>query len=286
LRRIPLVGRLLPERAVLETRLVTQLGELGQLAGRFLLGVTLSATRNVLGFTLQLFILLYSLYFFLTGGASILRKMMSYTPFSPDEEGMLLERFVSVTRATLKGAMLIGVIQGALAGVAFWAAGVPGPAFWGTVMVLLAIIPAVGAGLVWVPAVIYLFFAGRLIAAIGLLTWCVVVVSTVDNFLRPKLIGRDAKMSDLMILLSTLGGIVLFGAVGFVVGPIVAALFVTTWQIYGEVFEDWLPVRAKPILRDAEDRPTQEAPADKALAPVPERPPTDGNPPRKKRRRK
>jgi predicted PurR-regulated permease PerM len=174
----------------------------------------------------------------------------------------LLERFVSVTRATLKGAMLIAMIQGTLAGLAFWVAGVPAAAFWGTCMVVLSIIPAVGSGLVWVPTVIYLFLVGRFAAGLGLLLWCALVVGTVDNFLRPKLIGRDARMSDLMILLSTLGGILFLGPVGFLVGPIIAALFVTTWQIYGEVFQDWLPVRPKAILSNAEGRPTQDAPTD------------------------
>jgi predicted PurR-regulated permease PerM len=108
-------------------------------------------------------------------------------------------------------------------------------------MVVLSIIPAVGAAIIWVPAVIYLSVQGDALAAVGLLTWCASVVSLVDNFLRPRLVGRDARMSDLLILLSTLGGIALFGAAGFIAGPIVAALFVTIWHIFGEVFHEWLP---------------------------------------------
>ncbi len=133
----------------------------------------------------------------------------------------------------------------------------PGPAFWGTVMVVLSVIPALGAALVWVPAVVYLFLVGKIAAGVGLLAWCAVVVSTIDNFLRPRLVGRDARMSDLLILLSTLGGIFLFGAVGFIVGPIVAALFVTIWHIYGETFSDWLPAvpeRLASVAVDASDR--------------------------------
>ncbi len=113
-------------------------------------------------------------------------------------------------------------------------------------MVVLSIVPAVGPALIWIPAVIYLFLLGKVWAAWGLLIWCAVVVSSIDNLLRPRLIGRDARMSDLLILLSTLGGIILFGAVGFIVGPIIAALFVTVWHIYGEVFRDWLPARQRP----------------------------------------
>jgi predicted PurR-regulated permease PerM len=146
-----------------------------------------------------------------------------------------------VTRAAVRGSLLIGLIQGCLAGLAFWVAGVPGPAFWGTVMIVLSILLVIGSAIVWVPAVIYLFMAGKTVAGIALLAWCATVVSTIDNILRPRLMGRGARMSDLLILLSTLGGIVLFGAVGFIVGPIVAALFVSVWHIYGDVFREWLP---------------------------------------------
>jgi predicted PurR-regulated permease PerM len=235
--RIPVVGPMLPDG----DEVVEQLRELAGRAGPALMGTLAAATRGTLNVILQTFILLYALFFFLVGGPAILRTILSYMPLSKDEEEQLLERFVSVTRATLKGSLLIGVIQGGLAGLAFWVAGVPGAAFWGTVMVVLSIIPAVGAGLVWVPAVIYLFVVGQVVASVALLIWSALVVSTVDNFLRPRLIGRDARMSDLLILLSTLGGLFLFGALGFIVGPIIAALFVTVLHIYGNAFRDLLP---------------------------------------------
>jgi predicted PurR-regulated permease PerM len=235
--RVPFVDRLLPETEAILAQARSALTSTGPL----LMGVVSAATRGALNFILQLFVLLYALFFFLVDGRSILRKILYYMPLDPDEEAQLLERFTSVTRATLKGSLLIGVIQGGLAGLAFWIAGVPGSAFWGTVMVVLSIIPAVGSALVWIPAVIYLFVDGQVPQALGLLVWCAVVVGSVDNFLRPQLIGRDARMSDLLILLSTLGGIALFGAVGFIVGPVVAALFVTIWHLYGEAFRDVLP---------------------------------------------
>ena len=237
LERVPYGEQLLPDGE----QLAGQLRELAGRAGPMLMGTLAAATRGTLVFFLHLFVLLYAIFFFLIDGPAILRQILYYMPLDAHEEEQLLERFVSVTRATLKGSLLIGVIQGAAGGVAFWVAGVPGPAFWGTVMVVLSVIPALGAALVWVPAVIYLFLIGQTGAAVGLLLWSALVVSTVDNFLRPRLVGRDARMSDLLILLSTLGGIVLFGAVGFIVGPIVAALFVTVWHIYGETFHAWLP---------------------------------------------
>lgn len=236
-RWIPSIDRFLPDPQAL----AEQASSIAGGTGRMIMGSLASATRGTLNFLLQIFILLYAMYFFLLGGPALLRQILYYIPLSAAEEERLLERFVSVTRATLKGSLLIGVIQGGIAGLAFWVAGVPAPAFWGTVMVVLSIIPAVGAGLVWVPAVGYLFLAGRPVAAVLLLLWCAVVVGTIDNFLRPRLIGRDARMADLLILVSTLGGIVFFGALGFIVGPIIAALFVTVWHIYGETFGRWLP---------------------------------------------
>ncbi|MEX1258473.1 MAG: AI-2E family transporter [Gemmatimonadota bacterium] len=251
LERLPLMGPLIPEGEVL----VEQFRELAGRTGPVLMGAFAAATRGTANFLLQTFIVLYSLYFFLKDGPEILRTILYYIPLRPEEENSLLERFVSVTRATLKGSLLIGVIQGGLAGLAFWAAGVPGAAFWGTVMVVLSIIPAIGSGLVWVPAVLYLFLRGEALAGVLLLSWCVVVVSSVDNFLRPLLIGRDAKMSDLLILLSTLGGILFFGVLGFIVGPIVAALFVTVWHIYGETFSRWLPEVGAPAPLAAAETP-------------------------------
>lgn len=249
--RIPFTGRLLPEGG----EIVEQFREAASRTGPVLVGALAAATRGTLSFLLQFFVLCYALFYFLLDGPAILRRILNYIPLDPGQKEELLERFVSVTRATLRGSLLIGLIQGGVAGVAFWVAGVPAPAFWGTVMVVLSIIPAIGAGLIWIPAVIYLFLMGQVAAGVGLLIWCAVVVSSIDNFLRPRLIGRDAQMSDLLILLSTLGGIVLFGAVGFIVGPIVAALFVTVWHIYGEAFRSWLPEQ-----RDDAGRPVSERP--------------------------
>jgi predicted PurR-regulated permease PerM len=239
--RIPFAGGLLPEAS----EMVEQLRQAAGRTGTLLVGALATATRGILSFLLQLLVLVYALFYFLVDGPAILRTILHYIPLESGQKRELLERFVSVTRATLRGSLLIGLIQGGVAGLAFWVAGVPGPAFWGTVMVVLSIIPAIGASLIWVPAVGYLFLTGELAAGVGLLAWCAVVVSTVDNVLRPRLIGRDARMSDLLILLSTLGGIILFGAVGFIVGPIVAALFVTVWHMYGEAFREWLPEKRR-----------------------------------------
>jgi predicted PurR-regulated permease PerM len=144
-------------------------------------------------------------------------------------------------------------MQGALAGAAFAVAGLHGAVFWGSVMTVLSIIPGVGAAIVWVPASVYLIVAGHVGAGILLAAFCAAVVGTVDNFLRPRLVGRDIKMHDLLILFSTLGGILLFGVVGFIIGPILAALFVTIWEIYGVVFRDDLPEVAAAAQGEGQD---------------------------------
>ncbi len=240
---IALLERFPGLRSVLPTgeEIVAKAGEVASATGKFLVGSLGDLTRGTLGFFLQLFIVLYAMFYFLVDGRSILDRILYYVPLSSADEERLLEKFVSVTRATLKGSLLIGIIQGGLAGVAFWLSGIPGAAFWGTITAVVSIIPAIGAAIVWVPMVIYLLVTGHTGAGAGLLLWSALVVSTIDNFLRPRLVGRDTRMSDLLILLSTLGGLALFGPVGFIVGPIVAALFVTAWHIYGEAFRDWLP---------------------------------------------
>jgi predicted PurR-regulated permease PerM len=191
-------------------------------------------------FFFQLFVMLYSMFFFLIHGRTILDDVMRLFPLPEQDKADLLDKFVSVSRATLKGSLVIGIIQGSLAGLAFYVAGIKGAAFWGTIMGVLSILPGIGAPLIWVPAVIYLLAVGRIGPAIGLLLWCALVVGTVDNFLRPLLVGKDTKMPDLLVLLSTVGGISLFGAVGFVVGPVIAALFLAVYRIYGETFGDLL----------------------------------------------
>lgn len=204
--------------------------------GGFLVGWVSAATSGTVVFLLHFAILLYALFFFFTSGPRYLRTILSYLPFNDEDNERLLERFVSVTRATLKGTLLIGMIQGTINGFGFWLVGLPAPVFWGVVMIILAVVPAVGGALVWVPAAIWLVLTGRIVQAIGLAVICGAVSGSVDNVLRPRLVGRDTRMPDLLILISTLGGLGFFGAVGFIVGPLVAALFLTLWEILGEQY--------------------------------------------------
>jgi predicted PurR-regulated permease PerM len=243
LEKVPFFEQLEPHR----DKILAKIGEVASRVGTFLVGSVANMTKGTVGFLLNLFIMLYAMFFFLTDGRAILQRILYYMPLGPEDERRLVDRFVSVTRATLKGTLVIGIVQGGLAGLSFWVFGVGSPAFWGTVMAVLSIIPGIGAALIWVPAVGYLFALGKPLAAIGLLVWCGAVVGTADNFLRPRLVGRDTKMPDLLVLLGTLGGLVLFGAVGIVIGPIVAALFLTVWDLYGKAFEAYLPETAPEI---------------------------------------
>ena len=153
---------------------------------------------------------------------------------------MLLSRFVRVTKATLKGTFLIGLIQGVMGAVAMAIAGIPNVFFWGLVMVVLSVIPALGPALVWLPASIILIVQGNTLSGILLMVFGIVVIGNIDNLLRPKLVGKDAQMPDLMILFGTLGGLAMFGMAGIIIGPIIAALFMTLWEIYGHSFNKML----------------------------------------------
>jgi predicted PurR-regulated permease PerM len=180
------------------------------------------------------------MFFFLKDGGAILDKILSYIPLKSKDKERLTDKFVSVSRATIKGTLVIGIVQGGLAGAGFAVAGIDGAVFWGTVMAVLSVIPAVGVALVWVPAVVYLIATGHVMTGVLLGLYCGLIVGSADNVLRPLLVGKDVKMHELLILFGTLGGITLFGVVGFIIGPVIAAIFITVWDIYGTAFREAL----------------------------------------------
>lgn len=235
--RLPGLGEFMPSRQ----ELAEHVGNATRAAGAFVIAGASSFTKGTAGFLLNLFVMVYAMFFFLKDGRKILEQIFYYMPLNHQDEIAMLERFTAVTAATIKGTIIIGLIQGTLGGLAFFAAGIGGAAFWGALMVVLSVLPGVGTAVVWVPAVVYLFFSGQNVTAVLLLAWCAGVVGTIDNLLRPRLVGKDARMPDLMILLGTLGGLYLFGPLGFIVGPIVCGLFLTIWEIYGVAFRDILP---------------------------------------------
>ncbi|MCF8383150.1 MAG: AI-2E family transporter [Chlorobium sp.] len=231
--------------------------ELAGKAGAFLFNSLSSMTVSAVNDLFLMFVFLYTMFFFLKDGRSLLDKIMYYTPLAEVDQHRLLDRFLSVTRATIKGTMVVGLIQGSLAGFALHLAGIPSALFWGTIMTVLSVVPLIGPPLVWFPAVIYLAATGQYAEATGVFLFCSIIVSQLDNILRPILIGRDTRMHELLIFFSTLGGLGLFGIFGFIVGPIIAALFITVWEMYGEAFSEYLhEVKGKNPLDSGSSRNT------------------------------
>ena len=243
LEKLPFYEHIAPYRKQITARAGELMGNLGRFAVSSISATTASTASAILDF----FMLLYTLFFLLLDGPALLRKVTSYLPLHQAEKELVLDKFVSVARATLRGTLVIGIVQGTLGGLAFWAVGIDGALFWGTVMVVLSVLPVIGGALVWVPAAIVLAIQGDWQRALGLSAFCSLIVGSVDNVLRPRLVGRDTEMHDLMILFSTLGGIAAFGPLGFIIGPILAAVFITSWEIFGATFSDVIPV-ARPIL--------------------------------------
>lgn len=222
-------------------QLMTKAGEIVAGAGTFVFNTATSATKGTVALMMQAFVLVYAMFFFLMDGEFLLKRILFYLPLDEKDERRLLDRFTSVTRATVKGTLLIGIAQGGMAGAAFWAAGVEGAVFWGAIMAVFSIIPGIGTGLVWVPAAVILIISGEVLRGVLLALFCGLIVGSVDNLLRPRLVGRDTKLHDLLIFLGTVGGILFFGVLGFLIGPIVAALLVTVWDLYGASFSEFLP---------------------------------------------
>lgn len=192
--------------------------------------------QNALTLTIEFFLMLYLLYFFLRDGDRLVERLIRVLPFGDLRERRLLDRFALVSRATIKGTLIVAIVQGALGGLFFALLGLQGAVFWGVVMALLSLLPAVGTAFVWVPASIILFFTGHPIKALILVGAGTLIIGLVDNLLRPILVGRDTGMPDYLVLLTTLGGLTLFGLSGFIIGPVLAALFLTTWNIFAEDF--------------------------------------------------
>jgi predicted PurR-regulated permease PerM len=213
----------------LQDRLVQGAGESGQA----ITSHAFSIGQNTLDFAVGFFTMLYVLFFFFRDGEDLSRKVAEAIPLRADHTQRLFKQFTTVVRATVKGNIVVAIVQGTLGGLAFLVLGVPGPMLWGAVMALFSLLPAVGAFLVWGPVAAYFFFTGEVVQGVGLTLWGVVVIGLVDNFLRPILVGRDTRLPDWLILVATLGGLVVFGLNGFVIGPVIAAVFLVSWELLG-----------------------------------------------------
>jgi predicted PurR-regulated permease PerM len=184
------------------------------------------------GYVISIGIMLYLLFFLLRDGDVLAKKIRHALPLDMKHKQKLLDTFITVIRATIKGNIIVAAVQGTLGGAMFWFLGVQGALLWGVVMAVMSLIPAVGAGLIWAPVAIYFLLTGAIWQGVTLILYGMFVIGLIDNILRPILVGKDTQMPDYIVLVSTLGGIVIFGLNGFVIGPVIAALFIAAWDLF------------------------------------------------------
>ena len=199
---------------------------------QFLAAQALNIGQSTFDFFVNLFAMLYLLFFLLRDEDALSKRIKSAVPLRPEQLNALLLKFTVVIRATVKGDLLVALLQGALGGLIFWLLGITASLLWAVLMAFLSLLPAIGAGLVWMPVAIYLLATGSIWQGVVLIAYGALVIGLVDNFLRPILVGQDAKMPDYVVLISTLGGIEAFGLNGFVIGPVIAAMFIVVWDIF------------------------------------------------------
>lgn len=201
-------------------------------SSQFLGAQALNLGQNTLNFVLSSFVMLYLLFFLVRDGDRLVERLRAAMPLHPEQLRTLAGRFTGVIRATVKGTLVVAVVQGALGGLIFWLLGIHAPALWGALMAVLSLLPAVGTALVWLPVAIYFLVTGAIWQGVVLTAYGVLVIGLVDNVLRPILVGKDTKMPDYVVLISTLGGIAIFGINGFVIGPVIAGMFIAVWGMF------------------------------------------------------
>ena len=211
----------------LQAKLTAAISQRGQAVTARALDFGQDALDLMVGFVIAM----YLLFFLLRDGDALAADIRAAIPLAPATKARLLERFTTVIRATVKGNVLVAAAQGALGGLAFWVLGVHAPILWAVVMGFLSLLPAVGAALIWGPVALYLLAVGSVWQGFGLIAFGVFVIGLIDNFLRPILVGKDTQLPDYVVLISTVGGLAIIGINGFVIGPLIAAMFVAAWQI-------------------------------------------------------
>ncbi len=209
-----------------------RIGESMAAGGQAIAARVLSIGQNTFQVVVGLVLMLYMLFFFLRDGRELVRRVALAVPLSVMHKRHLFGKFATAVRATVKGTVSVAVVQGTLGGLIFWVLGVQSPLLWGVVMVFLSLIPAVGSGLVWGPVALYFLATGDMVKGSVLIAFGVLVIAMVDNVLRPILVGKDTRMPDYLVLISTLGGLTVFGLNGFVIGPLTAALFLAVWDLF------------------------------------------------------
>lgn len=191
----------------------------------------LNIGQNTFEFIVSFGLMLYLLFFLLRDGAILSTRIKQAIPLSMEHKRHLIIKFTTVVRATVKGNIAVAAIQGTLGGVMFSFLDIQGALLWGSVMAFLSLLPA-GAGLIWAPVAIYFLLTGAIWQGVTLIAFGVLVIGLIDNILRPILVGQDTHLPDYVVLISTIGGMALFGINGFVIGPVIAALFIATWDLF------------------------------------------------------
>lgn len=199
---------------------------------QFIATQALSVGQNTFDFVASAFITLYLAFFLIRDGDAVARSVLHAIPLTSAHKRELRSKFTTVIRATVKGNLLVAAVQGALGGLAFWFLGIRAAVLWAVLMAFSSLLPAVGAGLVWVPVAVYFFLTGAIWQGVALTAWGVLVIGLIDNLLRPMLVGKDTRMPDYVVLITTLGGMAVLGINGFVVGPTIAAMFIAVWHLY------------------------------------------------------
>ena len=228
----PLVERTLALLHIEEGELRTRIVEVGQSGSAWIASQLLAIGSNAASFVLKLFIMLYLVFVLLRSGRGIEGHLMRVLPLERDKTSFLFDRFNRTIHALFRGTLIVALVQGTIGGILFALAGVPNPLLWGIMMALFALVPAVGPAIIWLPGGLILLATGHIIGALIVLLGGALIVGLVDNFLRPILIGRDLEMSDAVVLLSILSGLLAFGPSGLVIGPVVAALFLAGWGLF------------------------------------------------------
>jgi predicted PurR-regulated permease PerM len=235
-RHLPAVTRFLAQYGIGTEQVRTSLEGAAIFATQYIAARALALGQNVLIATILFLLMLYLLFFFFRDGDRILRGVIRAVPMGDLREERLMHKFAQVSRATVKGTLVVAVVQGVLGGVLFSLVGIQAAIFWGVMMGILSLLPAVGPALVWLPAAVILLATGALWQGLIVIVCGILIVSMVDNLLRPILVGRETHMPDYLVLIATLGGLTMFGIAGFVAGPIVAALFLVMWDMFAEEY--------------------------------------------------
>jgi len=214
-------------------------------AGMVLVGQSFGLLGNILGGIVKAFFIVFTMYYLFRDGDQIVRSLPRALPLTTQQSEAIINRTTEVVSASVYGVVTIAMLQGMLGGIAFWLLGVPSPILWAVVLAFICMIPIAGSFFVWLPASIYLMLAGHWTKAILLIAWGVLVISTIDNFLRPRLIKNQTKLHELFVFFSVLGGISLFGLVGIVMGPVVLAITLGLLSTFKAVGREELKTESK-----------------------------------------